>query len=97
MVPSGLNWRLANLNGWVMRMTSRTPSSNSKVAMIEVAVNAYRAEDGVRFAGGTMNIEAAGNEAVDDMLDLGVRGPFLHYDDHEGPLFPSLHDVVAGL
>jgi hypothetical protein len=29
-----------------------------------------------------MNIEAAGDEPVDDMPDLGVSGPFLHHDDH---------------
>jgi len=45
-------------------------------------VNADSAEDGVRFAGGTMHVEAAGDEAVDDMLDLGVSGAFLHHDDH---------------
>jgi hypothetical protein len=28
---------------------------------------------------------------------LGVAGPFLHHDDHEISLFPSLLDVVAGL
>jgi len=39
-----------------------------------------------------MNVEAAGDEAVDDMLDLGVGGAFLHYDDHESFLFPSLND-----
>jgi hypothetical protein len=44
-----------------------------------------------------MNIEAAGDEAVNDMLDLSVSGAFLHYDDHESFLFPSLSDVVAGL
>src|SRR5204863_850887 len=56
------------------------------------AVNADGAEDGVRFAGGAVNVEAAGDEAVDDMLDLGVGGPFLHHDDHKSFLFPSLND-----
>src|SRR5216683_99189 len=60
-----------------------------EVAMIEVAVNADGAEDGVRLAGGAVNVEAAANEPVDDMLDLGVGGPFLHHDDHESFLFPS--------
>src|SRR2546430_15998302 len=27
------------------------------------------------------HVEAAGDEAVDDVLDLGVGGAFLHYDD----------------
>jgi len=53
-----------------------------EIAMIEVAVNADGAEDRVRFASGAMDVEAAGDEAVDNMLDLGVGGPFLHYDDH---------------
>jgi hypothetical protein len=44
-----------------------------------------------------VNVEAAGDQAVDDMLDLGAGGPFLHYDDHESFLLPSLSDVVAGL
>jgi hypothetical protein len=60
--------------------------------MIEVAVNADGAEDGMRFPGGAVHVEAAGDEAVDDMLDLGVSGPFLHHDDHESFLFPSLSD-----
>src|SRR5256886_2182370 len=62
-----------------------------EVAVIEVAVYADGAEDGVRFAGGAVNVEAAGDEAVDDMLDLGVGGPFLHHDDHKSFLFPSLN------
>jgi hypothetical protein len=57
-------------------------------------VNSDGAEDGVRFAGRAVNVEAAGDEAVDDMLDLGVGGPFLHYDDHKSFLFPSLSDVT---
>src|SRR5436190_6056926 len=63
-----------------------------EVAVIEVAVNADGAEDGVRFAGGAVNVEAAGDEAVDDMLDLGVGGPFLHHDDHKSFVFPCVND-----
>src|SRR6266849_5813399 len=63
-----------------------------EVAMIEVAVHAHGAEHGVRFAGRAVNVEAAGDEPVDDMLDSRVSGPFLHYDDHESFLFPSLSD-----
>jgi hypothetical protein len=29
-----------------------------------------------------VNVEACGDQAVDDVLDLGVVGAFLHYDDH---------------
>jgi hypothetical protein len=43
-----------------------------EVAMIEVAVDAYGAEDGVGFAGRAVNVEAAGDQAVDYVLDLGV-------------------------
>src|SRR5947207_1165184 len=68
------------------------PVEQFEVEVIEVAVNADGAEDGVRFAGGAVNVEAAGDEAVDDMLDLGVGGPFLHHDDHKSFLFPSLSD-----
>src|ERR1700676_3596758 len=35
-----------------------------------------------------MNVEAAGDEAVDHVLDLGVGGGFLHYDDHICGWFP---------
>src|SRR6266446_1133659 len=59
-----------------------------EIAMIEIAVHANGAEDGVRFAGGAMHIEAAGDEAVDDVLDLGVGGALLHYDDHVRCLVP---------
>src|SRR6267154_474456 len=68
-----------------------------EVAMIEVAVNADGAKHRMRFAGGAVDIEAAGDKPVDDMLDLRVRGPFLHHNDHESVLFPSLRDVVARL
>jgi hypothetical protein len=55
-----------------------------EIAVIEIAVDADGAEDGVRFASGTMHVKAAGDEAVDDVLDLGVGGAFLHYDYHRG-------------
>jgi hypothetical protein len=29
-----------------------------------------------------MNVEACSDKAIDDVLDLGVVGAFLHYDDH---------------
>src|SRR6266849_3194054 len=59
-----------------------------EIAMIEIAVHADGAEDGVGFAGGAMHVEAAGDEAVDDVLDLGVGGALLHYDDHVRFLIP---------
>ena len=37
-----------------------------------------------------MHVEAAGDEAVDDVLDLGVRGAFSHYDDHVRAGFLSI-------
>src|SRR5579862_683295 len=57
--------------------------------MIEVAVHADRAEDGLRFAGGAMHVEAAGDKPINDVLDLRVGRAFLHYDDHG--LNHSLH------
>jgi len=56
--------------------------------MIEIAVNADCAEHGVRFASGAMHVEAAGDEAVDYVLDLGVGGSLLHYDYHVLAGFP---------
>ena len=57
--------------------------------MIEIAMDADCAEHGVRFARGAMHVEAAGDESVDYVLDLGVGGAFLHYDDHVLAGFPS--------
>jgi hypothetical protein len=37
-----------------------------------------------------MHVKAAGDEAVDDVLDLGVGGAFLHYDYHGGAGFLSI-------
>ncbi len=53
-----------------------------EIAMIEVAVDADGAEDGVRFAGGAVHVEAAADQAIDYVLDLRVCGAFLHHDDH---------------
>jgi hypothetical protein len=37
-----------------------------------------------------MYIEAAGDQPVDHVLDLGFRGPFLHHNDHKCPVsFPD--------
>jgi hypothetical protein len=51
--------------------------------MIEIAVNAYGTKNRMRFARGSVNVKAAADQTIDDMLDLGVGGAFLHYDDHE--------------
>jgi hypothetical protein len=71
--------------------------------MIEITVNADGAEDRVRFAGGAMHVEAAGDEAVDYVLDLGVRGALLHDDYHGAAGFLSIrvafsceHRVLKG-
>src|SRR6266404_898248 len=61
-----------------------------EIAMIEIAVYADGAEDGVGFAGRAMHVEAAGDEAVDYVLDFGVGGAFLHYDYHGGAGFLSI-------
>ncbi len=60
-----------------MRTTSRTPSSSSNIAMIKIAMDADGAEHGVRCASGAMHIEAAGDDAIDDVLDLLVGGGLL--------------------
>ena len=52
--------------------------------MIEIAVDADRADYGVRCPGGAMHVKAAGDHAVDDVLDLLVGGSFVHDDDHDG-------------
>ncbi len=67
-----------------------------EVAMIEIAVNANRAEHGMRFASRAMNVEAAGDQPVNDMLDLRVRGPFLHHDDHKCSLFSRDFPLITG-
>src|SRR6266404_196772 len=68
-----------------------------EVTVIEVAVNADGAEHSVRFAGGAVDVEATRDKSVDNLLDLRVSGAFLHHNDHESFLFPSLRNVVAGL
>jgi hypothetical protein len=53
-----------------------------EIAMIEITVNADGAEHRVGCASGTMDVEAAGDHAVNDALDLFVGGVFMHDDDH---------------
>src|SRR5947199_9272183 len=43
-----------------------------------------------------MNVEAAGDEAVDNVLDLGVGGSFLHHDDHGRFLLSWAFPVMTG-
>ena len=43
-----------------------------EVAVIEIAMDANGTQNGVGFAGGTVDVEAAGDQAIDDVLDLGV-------------------------
>jgi len=54
-----------------------------EIAVIEIAMDADGAENGVGFAGGAMNVETGGDEAIDNVLDLRVAGAFLHDDDHK--------------
>jgi hypothetical protein len=35
-------------------------------------MDANGTQNGVGFAGGTVDVEAAGDQAIDDVLDLGV-------------------------
>src|SRR5690242_15287082 len=60
-----------------------------EVAMIEVAVHADSTKNGMRFTGRAVHVEAAGDQAVDDVLDLGLGGPFLHHNDHRDFCFLS--------
>src|SRR5881392_3503267 len=57
--------------------------------MIEVAVEADGTKHRVRLTGRAVDVEAVGNQAVDDVLDLGFAGPFLHHNDHKVFLLPS--------
>jgi hypothetical protein len=59
------------------------PFEKFEITVIEIAMDADGAKDGVGCAGGAMNVEAAGDNAIDDALDLLVGGVFLHYDDHD--------------
>ncbi len=61
-----------------------------KIAMVEIAVHTHRAENGVRFSGGAVHVKAAGNQAIDNVLDLGVSGALLHDNYHGCLLFPSV-------
>ncbi len=82
MVPSGLNWRLAKLKGLSDAHDLAHAIEQFEIAMIKIAMYTNSAQDGVRFAGGAMNIKATSDKAVDDVLDLTVGGSLLHYDDH---------------
>src|SRR5262249_41463525 len=53
-----------------------------EIAVIEIAMNADGPENGVRGACGAVDGQAAGDDAVDALLDLLFAGAFLHYDDH---------------
>jgi hypothetical protein len=53
-----------------------------KIAVIEIAMHADSTENGVRSAGGPVHIEAAGDNAVDDHLNLLFGGAFVHDNDH---------------
>jgi hypothetical protein len=53
-------------------------------------MNTDGAKNRVRLACGTVHIEAAGDQPVDDMLDLGFGGPYLHHNDHKSVLGPLI-------
>jgi hypothetical protein len=48
------------------------------------------------FAGRAVHVETAGDQAVDDMLDLRVSGAFLHHNDHKGFLLSWTFPVMTG-
>jgi hypothetical protein len=53
-----------------------------EVAMIKIAVDADRTKNRVRSAGGAMHIEAAGDYAVDYVLNLLFGGALVHDNNH---------------
>jgi len=53
-----------------------------EVAVIEVAMDADRAQHRVRGTGRAVDVEPVRNQFVDNVLNLGVRGALLHHDDH---------------
>jgi len=55
-----------------------------KIAVIEIAMDAHGAENGVAGPGRAMHVKAAGDHAVNDVLNLLVGGSFMHDDDHDG-------------
>ena len=58
--------------------------------MIEVPMHTNRAQNGVRLSRRAVHVEAAGDQPVDDVLDLDFRGSFLHHNDHNCPVsFPD--------
>ena len=67
-----------------LRNTNNFPNAfeQLEITMIEVAVDADGAEYRVRRASRAMNVEAAGDDAIDDVLDLLVGGVFVHDNDH---------------
>ena len=53
--------------------------------MIEIAVDAHGGEERCeRSPGRAMHVKAAGDYAVNDVLNLLVGGSFMHDDDHDG-------------
>src|SRR5579864_3834886 len=50
--------------------------------MVEITMHADSAQNRVRRAGGTVDVKAAGDNAVDDVLYLLFGCALLHYDDH---------------
>ena len=49
---------------------------------LEVRGRADAGEDGLRFAGGAVDVEAELHHALDHVLDLFIGGAVLHGDDH---------------
>jgi hypothetical protein len=75
-VAAGQFERLRNANDFAHAL------QQLEIAMIEITMDAYRAQNGVRSTGGTMDVETAGDNAIDDMLNLLIGGVFLHHYDH---------------
>ena len=76
-----------------MRSTSCTPSISSIRPRIDLAA-ADHAEHDARRAGRAVHVHAELDQVGDHRLDLRVRRPFLHHDNH-GPTLASAADVGA--
>ena len=82
-VFSCLNVRLASLYGSVIRSTSCTPgcTSSSCGSPLPLPTAPITVRDDARRS---VHVESHLDELRDDRLDFGLRGPFLHHDDHIG-------------
>jgi len=81
--------------GWKRRLGGNTghvvdPGVGKDVALVDLGGIAHEAEDIVVLAGDEGDVEALLFEAVNDFLELFLRGPLFGGDDHKiFPFYPS--------